>query len=380
MPTRSIDWHEKFGSTAADSPSKPAARSWTSRGRSGLSHNCTFLFKSVQSCSFLSVGKSDEKAEGRRRREPNRLTMQCGKVFSNGTNLSKKVGDQRSFSIQRSRNPASVYRFPPALLGPKTPRGNLLRVGRNSSICMMRISAWLRQLDCQQPIRMYPPAARPLHPGKTPVWSTKPRDYEHVHAVDGGYFDNSGLCALAEWLDEGLEERDRSYPRDPAHREEILVLQIRGFPSGEKTTFKLKRGWFYQLYAPVATLLGVWTSGQENTTTTELALLEAKWKCRGIDIRTIIFEPNNTVYQQPNGKTADIPLSWHLRAVDKQRIQQAWDDDAIRRQCEEVVNFVEPPHRVAGSECMQSSAAADCCVSEHPSLFSGALARARNGQ
>jgi hypothetical protein len=188
------------------------------------------------------------------------------------------------------------------------------------------------------------PAARPLYSGKSPVWPDKIPGYEHVHAVDGGYFDNSGLCALTEWLDQALEQRDHAHPRDPASHEKILVLQIRGFPEGEKTTFKLNRGWFYQLYAPVATLLGVWTSGQANTTTTELDLLKAKWSCRGIDVDSIIFEPDPSVYRGPDGKTVDIPLSWHLRAVDKWRVQKAWDNELTKKDnCKRVLDFVGPP-------------------------------------
>ena len=39
------------------------------------------------------------------------------------------------------------------------------------------------------------------------MWRDRPRDYAHLHAIDGGYFDNSGLVALTEWLNEALEER-----------------------------------------------------------------------------------------------------------------------------------------------------------------------------
>jgi len=53
------------------------------------------------------------------------------------------------------------------------------------------------------------PAARPLYSQGSPLWPKRPPDYGYLHAVDGGYFHNSGLCALTEWLNEALTERER---------------------------------------------------------------------------------------------------------------------------------------------------------------------------
>jgi len=189
------------------------------------------------------------------------------------------------------------------------------------------------------------PATRPLwplYPKGSPVWENKPQDYAHVHAVDGGYFDNSGLCALTEWLDEALEERDTVHPRDGGH-EDVLVLQIRGFPEGENLHFTESRGWFYQLYAPVATLLGVWTSGQANTTATEFHLLQNKWQNRNITIHSIIFEPDASVYETAGGKKAVLPLSWHMRDKDKECIKSAWAKESSKTNVQAVLDFVGRP-------------------------------------
>ena len=186
------------------------------------------------------------------------------------------------------------------------------------------------------------PATRPFFPNGSPVWKDKSKDYGHAHAVDGGYFDNSGLCALTEWLDEALEERDNVHPRGGVH-DDVLVLQIRGFPEGENLTFKESRGWFYQLYAPLATLLGVWTSGQANTTATEFQLLQSKWQNRNINIRSIIFEPDATVYQTADGKQAVLPLSWHMRNKDKECIKSAWEKELTKLNVQAVLDYVGRP-------------------------------------
>ena len=132
------------------------------------------------------------------------------------------------------------------------------------------------------------PATRPFYAAGSPVFKDQPRDYAHLHAVDGGYFDNSGLCALTEWLDEALEER-ASVPGRAPGKEEILVIEIRGFPEGTKAQYKVNRGWFYQLYAPLSTLLGVWTTGQAATNVTEFDLLQKYCTCKGIVLTPIIF-------------------------------------------------------------------------------------------
>jgi hypothetical protein len=186
------------------------------------------------------------------------------------------------------------------------------------------------------------PATRPLCPSGSPVWPDKPQSYAHMHAVDGGYFDNSGLCALSEWLDQALEQRDQVHPHGNTP-EQILVLQIRGFPEAAKTTFKESRGWFYQLYAPVSTLVGVWTSGQANTNATEFQLLQAKWKNRNIMIRSITFEPDNSVYHSAEGKNAVLPLSWHMRQEDKKFIEKAWQYELSKKNCQAVLDFVGRP-------------------------------------
>ena len=188
------------------------------------------------------------------------------------------------------------------------------------------------------------PAARPrLYSQGSPLFPDRPPDYEHLHAVDGGYFDNSGLCALTEWLNEALTQREDVWNktgRKPTGREKILVLQIRGFPEVTASRHKPARGWFYQLYAPLSTMLGVWTTGQQATNVTELDLLQKYWAEKGIDLVPVIFQPDASVYQ---GRKGVLPLSWHLRKDDKDLIEKAWENSDSQRNCKTVVDFVGPP-------------------------------------
>jgi hypothetical protein len=170
-------------------------------------------------------------------------------------------------------------------------------------------------------------------------------DYEHVHAVDGGYFDNSWLVALTEWLNEALHQREEVWQRtgrQRTERETIIVLQIRGFPEGKRSHYKSARGWFYQLYAPLSTMLGVWTAGQEATNVTELDLLRKYWGQKGIDLLPIVFQPDPSICQDKRGV---LPLSWRLRKEDKELIEQAWTFECKRTDsnCKKLLEFVGAP-------------------------------------
>jgi hypothetical protein len=189
------------------------------------------------------------------------------------------------------------------------------------------------------------PATRPFYAAGSPVFKDQPSDYAHVHAVDGGYFDNSGLCALTEWLNEALEERADAKRQAPG-KQEILVLEIRGFPEGTNAPYKVNRGWFYQLYAPLSTLLGVWTTGQAATNVTEFDLLQKYWAGKEIVLTPIVFQPAQSVYSKARaaGKKGVLPLSWHLRKDDKDLIEEAWNYECANNDnCKRVLEFVGRP-------------------------------------
>ena len=203
------------------------------------------------------------------------------------------------------------------------------------------------------------PAARPTTDSASALAPGTPDRYAAMHVVDGGYFDNSGLCALTEWLQEGLTERENVWKErnlPPITDKPILVIEIRGFPRPranqsqpaansqqlyDPISVVLQRGWLYQLYAPVSTMMAVLGSGQEATNDTEFDLLEKYWGEKHVQIVPVIFQPDPSVYDQANGA---VPLSWHMRKQDKDLIQRAWDFEVANKlNCKTVVDFVGQP-------------------------------------
>lgn len=198
------------------------------------------------------------------------------------------------------------------------------------------------------------PAARPTSDSNLALTPGADDRYAAMHVVDGGYFDNSGLCALTEWLEEGLTEREnvwkkRNWP--PITDQKILVIEIRGFPNPNQSqsspnsqhfydplSIVMKRGWLYQVYAPISTMMGVLTKGQEATNDIEFDLLQKYWEEKKIHIVPVIFQPDLSVCNLADGP---IPLSWHLRKQDKDFIQKAWDCELKNKlNCKAVAEFV----------------------------------------
>lgn len=130
------------------------------------------------------------------------------------------------------------------------------------------------------------------------------------HFVDGGYYDNFGVDSLSSWLDQALLGLAKG------HRPDILVIQIRSFPTTDTPTL-LDKGWFYQSYAPVDALLNVRTTAQLVRDRDELQLLEKKWLA--LDEVHIKF----ATFEFP-GKKA--PLSWQLTEEQIRAIEGEWQN------------------------------------------------------
>jgi len=127
------------------------------------------------------------------------------------------------------------------------------------------------------------------------------------HAVDGGYYDNYGTATLVEWLDDALNQPDNPI-------QHVLVLQIRDSASTAPKKYNTSRGWFYQFFAPLATMLHVRTAAQLSYADSEVNLLERIRYQNGAKIESVVFE----------FPSEDVPLSWHLTRQQKQNIETAW--------------------------------------------------------
>lgn len=129
------------------------------------------------------------------------------------------------------------------------------------------------------------------------------------HVVDGGYYDNYGLYSLLEWLNQALTGSSQDEAPD------ILIIQIHSFPSGDRPP-ATNRGWFYQTWAPLQTLLSVRTSAQVVRDNDALTNFIALWSARGFRISQATFEFPGT----------DAPLSWSMNAAQIQAVEKDWQD------------------------------------------------------
>lgn len=129
------------------------------------------------------------------------------------------------------------------------------------------------------------------------------------HVVDGGYYDNYGMYSLIEWLDEALAKRDGRIKK-------VLVIQIKGSSGNPDAQDKggSGRGWFYQFFAPLTTILNVRDESQVYSADEQFRLLKAKWESQ--------VEIQQAVFAYPKG---DTPLSWHLTEKQKREIKDNWD-------------------------------------------------------
>jgi predicted acylesterase/phospholipase RssA len=155
------------------------------------------------------------------------------------------------------------------------------------------------------------PAARAHRDGKSD-WP----DAEY-HVVDGGYYDNYGMSALVECLDNELE-------MPAVNVTELMVIRIHSMPvvnSPDRSPVK-KRGFFFQMGVPVVALDNVRGAGQLSHSKVEFDLLQKRWRERAgrkveIDLAT---------FEYPN---YDAPLSWHLTDKQKQAIEKAWKEKYV---------------------------------------------------
>ncbi|MCX6592674.1 MAG: patatin-like phospholipase family protein [Acidobacteria bacterium] len=148
---------------------------------------------------------------------------------------------------------------------------------------------------------------------------------DQPHIVDGGYYDNYGMATLVEWLDSALQRPPQppDAVKEPAKKRSVLVIQILGSPvapTGQEKAKYTSRGWFFQAFAPVTTLLNVRSSGQFAHNEIELDLLKQKWASE-VSIESVQFEfPDE-----------DAPLSWHLTPNEKAAIGAAWNGNHCKQ-------------------------------------------------
>lgn len=175
------------------------------------------------------------------------------------------------------------------------------------------------------------------------------------HLVDGGYFENSGMFSLGEWLKEAalntLDEHGQPDARHPAKK--ILVLQIDAFPDGSwNGPADQPKSWAYQFVAPIYAILHVRSEGALVRDATASADLLEVLSRRGYEASAITarYIPSVGTPASGTGVTCppDPPLTWHLTEVEKICIRQNWSankDSLVAR----VRTFLASPIRATPS-------------------------------
>jgi hypothetical protein len=133
------------------------------------------------------------------------------------------------------------------------------------------------------------------------------------HLADGGYYDNSGISSLIDWLE--LVRQRTCRPR------RVLFVVIS--PSPEKVPApkappaggREAGGWLRPVFGPLDTLLSARNATQEDRNSLELDQFLALWTAT---------DPRSTVTVVRFAPHQPGPLSWHLTGSDKTRIQHAW--------------------------------------------------------
>ena len=177
------------------------------------------------------------------------------------------------------------------------------------------------------------------------------------HAVDGGYFENTGLGALSQWLDEGLTEltgkKSKTWPRS------ILVILLDGFPASPAAKPEGtppvqgagERGTLFQIASPLTALYNVRGTGHTAAAEHAFELLQQRWlrsekpktdaagqiapqpdaTCEIQMVRFTIpvlpHDPSTREWWEPawaDPKADAPPLSWHLRRKEKSEVANAW--------------------------------------------------------
>lgn len=150
------------------------------------------------------------------------------------------------------------------------------------------------------------------------------------HLADGGYFDNSGIFTMVEWLDRWLDELDQNQQKPIFER--VVFLEINAFPIPQSNPLKRsKSGWSMALLGPLLALFSVRDSTQTSRNILEMEMIQEKYGDR-LDIYhiPIFFPAFDEVDNQSQSsffnkdKEYQPPLSWKLTQMQKQAVKDAW--------------------------------------------------------
>jgi hypothetical protein len=157
---------------------------------------------------------------------------------------------------------------------------------------------------------------------------------EGVYLGDGGYFDNSGIFVLSEWLKEAVLS---------GKKKRILLLQLDAFPDSMPEDKDKPKKWYYQIISPIATMLAVRSEGQIVRDRVAGEDLQKILKGSGYETTRLSIRyvpPSND--GSGNACPTNPPLSWHLTRAEQDCIDRAWIE--LRGQISpQIANFLKGP-------------------------------------
>jgi len=173
-------------------------------------------------------------------------------------------------------------------------------------------------------------------PWVTPAARPDTDSERELHVVDGGYYDTYGVTSMIDWLDEALQDNLRRPWAERVNR--VLVIQLRGAPPDEETKGK-RRGWFYQTYAPLSTLISVKETGQLARNDEDIALFRRTWQDTvAISTATLQFCTHGDVTWRNSP-----PLSWHMTKEQKSAIDTEWELEQQSPNMRMILDFLSAP-------------------------------------
>ncbi len=180
---------------------------------------------------------------------------------------------------------------------------------------------------------------------------------EGVHLGDGGYFDNSGVFTLSEWLKEASSRQPSVATASPispmAGKKRILVLQLEAFPDSNTADVEPTKKWYHQLISPIQTMLTVRSEGQLVRDKTAGEDLQKLLNGSGYQTTWLLVRYTPSAVKLPAGAvlcSPKPPLSWHLTVAEKNCIDQAWKDIS-KRTSRKIAEFLNNQGEFTDAEC-----------------------------
>src|SRR5580704_13205998 len=168
-----------------------------------------------------------------------------------------------------------------------------------------------------------------------------------THLGDGGYFDNSGVFVLSEWLKEAIRNA-------PAGSKRILILQLDAFPDSDPPVTDKVKKWSYQIGSPITTMLTVRSEGQivrDNAVGEDLEEILTGAGFQSTSLLVRYTPPAADAMKSHKACPSDPPLSWHLTPQEQQCIDKAWQV-VHEKLAVEVKNFLMPPSNAPPPTCV----------------------------